>query len=111
MFLPIPPSTIADLSAAHTPSSSRSKRKVMSEVDLFMVPDSLQPDPLYMGLRNLFVSGPIGRLIARWETWREVREDHLATTRQAVAAADSIVRQSPPSSIAARERIDPDLAA
>jgi hypothetical protein len=37
--------------------------------------DALQPDPVFMGLRRIANSGPIGALMNRINRWIEARED------------------------------------
>ena len=113
MFLPIPPVTIADLSEAHARPDSRVTRKIPSDLGMILIEDSLRPDPLYMGLRTFFTTGPIGQLRARYEAWQEEREERRYAAERAVDAASHIVRQpqATSSTFAARDRIDHDLAA
>jgi hypothetical protein len=113
MFLPIPPSTIADLSAAHTRPNFRKNHRILSDLDMVLIEDSLRPDPLYMGLHAFFTTGPIGRLRSRYDAWQEEREERRYEAERAVDAASRIVQQPRTSTLtpAARERIDHDLAA
>lgn len=46
-----------------------------NDPDRFHQAESLEPDPVYMGLRALFSSGPIGRLRAWIDQKLEERDD------------------------------------
>lgn len=37
--------------------------------------DALQPDPVFMGLRRIVSTGPVGALVNRVNRWIEARED------------------------------------
>lgn len=95
MFVPLPSSTIADLATSHREIRSPRKTTMSTDPDNFLHSNSLQPDPLYMGLRSIATTGLIGQLVERFSAWREEREDHRMAAEDAVSTASRIVRQAP----------------
>jgi hypothetical protein len=112
MFLPLPPSSVADLAIAHQKEPVMPARRSNADPDGFFTIDSLQPDPIYLSLRNAVTTGPIGRLFAWIEVWRAAREEQRLAGEQTVAAAEQILRtNSLPQTTVARDRVEHDLAA
>lgn len=95
MFVPLPSTTISELATSHRTTSPARQNHTITSRDEFFAPTALQPDPLYMGLRAIVASGPIGRLTARFSTWREEREERRFAAEQAVSAAERLVRRVP----------------
>jgi hypothetical protein len=60
----LPTSTIKDLSVEIFGGDSVTRSYTENDPDRFHHADSLEPDPVFMGLRSLVSSGPIGRLRA-----------------------------------------------
>lgn len=60
----LPTSAIKDLSVEVFGGESMPRTYVDNDPDRFFEAESLEPDPVYMGLRSFFTSGPIGRLRA-----------------------------------------------
>lgn len=80
----LPPYPINEM--AHEPREGRlpdgRPRRQHADPDGFLgVDPALQPDPLYMGLRQWVAHGPIGRLAAWFERRAEAREDRAANQR------------------------------
>ncbi len=112
-MLPLaPPSTMFELSTAHTEKTPVPRLNPTYDPDGFLVPDALQPDPVFMGLRALFETGPIGRLRARIDAAIEAREERRYgspnPSRQTSAPARSA---EPPTSLSTGDRQRGDIAA
>ncbi len=60
----LPTSAIKDLSVEVFGGDQMPRSYVDNDPDRFHDSQSLEPDPVYMGLRALFNSGPLGRLKA-----------------------------------------------
>lgn len=113
MFVPLPSNAIADLATSHRETHAPRKTTMTSDPDNFLSSNALQPDPIYMGLRSIVTTGPIGRLVQRFTAWQEAREDRRIAAEQAVSMAERIVRDAPSTSTipVVRERREHDLAA
>jgi hypothetical protein len=67
--------------------------------DHFLDYEALTPDPMFMGLRQLVYTGPIGSLVRRIDLWLEARDerrygrgvDHSVPNR----AVEQVVRLEP----------------
>ena len=111
MFIPLPSSAIADLATSHRDSSPARRKPTINHLDDYQVMDALQPDPLYMGVRSLVTTGLIGRMVERFATWREAREDRQIADEAVSAAEDILRRPLLPTITDAGERRESDLAA
>ncbi len=79
-MLPLQPSyAIAELATNRkTATSERNEHVFNTTTDpdhFFTESTALQPDPLYMGLREAIADGPIGRFFAWLDARAEVREE------------------------------------
>jgi hypothetical protein len=73
----LPTSAIKDLSVEVFGGDAMPRSYVDNDPDRFHASQSLEPDPVFMGLRALFTSGPIGRLRAWIDQKIEDREDRI----------------------------------
>lgn len=78
-MLPLyPPYAINDLAHEHLGG----RRPGRHDPDRFIDESSaLQPDPVFMGLRNAVASSPVGRLMQWLDRMVEAREDRVAASR------------------------------
>lgn len=76
-MMPLPPHTFLELHSRELKGrfGPRVRETRAHDPDGFLTDDALRPDPLYMALRRLLTTGPIGALMARFERWIEARDD------------------------------------
>ncbi len=113
MFVPLPSTAVSDLATAHRSPTPKRQQPRIIDPDGFLASSALQPDPLYMGLRSIVTTGPIGRMVERFSAWREAREERHLAAECAVTAADHHARHASTThqTIDVRERHQHDLAA
>jgi len=78
----LPTSTTIDLANEYFRKHNNvSRRSITQDPDGFFANDSLQPDPVFMGLRAIVHTGPIGAFV-RWVDRKiEARDDRIYGSR------------------------------
>ena len=104
----IPPTAIKDLSNEIFGGATVTRSYTEADPDSYHSSRSLEPDPLYMGLRALFTAGPIGRLRSWLEQRAEKREDRRHGARGSEPSIHPVDR---PGGVVIEEPRERDIAA
>ena len=73
--------------------------------------DDLIPDPLFMAVRSMITTGPIGWIQSRLSAWSDAREARRESAAAIVTATDLVRSVTPVASLARRDDPPTDLAA
>lgn len=94
----LPTSTVNDLANEYFRKDNNvSRRSITQDRDSIFASDSLTPDPVFMALRAIVLTGPGGALIHWIDRKIEAREDRIYGSRVNVAATSTL----PESTVAA----------
>jgi len=100
----VPPSVIRDLAIERYQEVSAVTQRRATDLDQVFIEEALAPDPVFMGLRALVASGPIGRLMRAIDRRIEEREERRY-------GATASARESSIAEFQHRDRTDIDIAA